>query len=198
MNNGMPTGVKGNGHPISPHRDADPIMRLRSHYFDPADFIFERFQKLDKRAKSTTGLNRSAIFERRYSMTYWLSGLYVTIEGMENLPLLDELARRPSDIPELIPYCLEILADVDDHRDSLRLLRNASFHFQRTPEKYIQFFEDGFRLHWAAHIHKGIGRIFSEYRLKCAIICALSDRTDEIDIMGKSALRFRNMSYFNP
>lgn len=41
MNNGMPTGVKGNGHPILPHRDADPIMRLRSHYFDPADFMFD-------------------------------------------------------------------------------------------------------------------------------------------------------------
>lgn len=185
-----------NSHSL-PHRDRDPIMRLRSHYFDPADFMYERFKKLDRQAKTMKGLSRSSIFERRYSMTCWLSGLYVTIEGMENLPIIDELAHRPSDIPDIIPYCREILADVDHHRDSLRLLRNASFHFQKTPEKYTQFFEEGFRLHWAEHVHQGIGRIFAKYRIKCAVVCALSERTAEIDLMGKSALRFKNISYFS-
>jgi len=115
-----------------PHRDADPIMRLSAHYYEPADFMHEQFRKLDRQAATPKGLSRAKVMERRYYLMFWLSGLYVTIEGMEQLPLADELARRPLDIPELSDYVIQILADVDDYRDSLRLLRNATFHFQKT------------------------------------------------------------------
>lgn len=178
-----------------PHRDADPIMRLSAHYYEPADFMHEQFRKLDRQAATPKGLSRAKVMERRYYLMHWLSGLYVTIEGMETLPLSDELASRPLDIPELCDYVIQILADVDDYRDSLRLLRNATFHFQWSADKHIQFFDNRIRLRWAEHLHMHIGDIFRQYRVRCAVVCAVSGRTDEIDMKRTISHPSRNMVY---
>lgn len=177
--------IEQNGGAGLPHRDQDPIMRLIAHYFGPADYMFEAFSKLDELSTTPKGLSPDKVIERRYCLMYWLSSLYVTIEGMENLPLADELKSRPLELPRLAHRVIEILADADDHRDALRLLRNGTFHFQKTPVKHLQFFDTPFRLSWAVHLHKAIERLFSDYRIQCSVICALAGRKEEIDIKRK-------------
>lgn len=157
--------------------------------------MFEQFVKLDKQSKKSKGLSRKKVIERRYYLMYWLSSLYVTIEGIENLPLDKELLSRPLDIPEIAYYLPQMLADVDDYRDSLRLLRNATFHFQKTAEKHLQFFDSSIKLLWARGIHEAIGRLFSDYRVRCAVVCAIAGRKDEIDMKPRRNHPSRNLSF---
>ena len=165
-----------------PHRDADPIMRLGAHYFSPANFMWEQFSKLDRLSSVGRGLSRSKVMDRRYYLLSWLSGLYVVMEGIETLPLDRVLRTRPLDIPEIADRIPSLLSDFAEHRDSLRKLRNAQFHYQPTSDKHVQFFDRHDRLDWAIDIHRRTKRLFSDYRVGCAVVCAISGRINEIDM----------------
>ena len=165
-----------------PHRDADPIMRLAAHYFSPADFMWEQFSKLDRLSGIGTGLSRPKVMERRYYLLFWLSGLYVVMEGIESLPLDRVLKSRPLNIPEIADRIPLLLSDFKAHRDALRKLRNAQFHYQSTSDRHVQFFDNQDRLDWAIDVHRRLKRIFSDYRVGCAVVCAIAGRTDEIDM----------------
>jgi hypothetical protein len=178
-----------------PHRDLDPVMRLFAHYFEPATLMLEQFLKLDEKAAIGKGLPRSKVLERRYFLMFWLAGLYVVMEGIETLPLGAVLATRPLDIPDIAERIPPLMESFAEHRNSLRLLRNAQAHYQETPKKHVQFFDDRARLTWAMTIHRQIAKIFSEYRIGCAVVCMIAGRKGEIDIKSGQYHYMSNISY---
>lgn len=189
--------VEADGGAGLPHRDADPVMRLSAHYNEPAKFMREQFERLDSRAATGTGLSRAKVMERRYYLMAWLAGLYVTLEGVEQLPLADVLVDCPLGIPALADRIPPLLVAFTLHRDSLRLLRNAQAHYQRTASKHVQFFDSRDRLDWAGYIQGQLDRLFSDYRVECAIVCAIAGRRDEID-MGRRPHASARLRYLKP
>lgn len=170
-------------------------MRLFVHYFEPADFMLEQFLTLERRAETPRGLSRSKHAERRYYLMFWLSGLYVTLEGMEEMPIVRELEIRPREMPQLAKKAQDVLADFATERDALRLLRNAQSHYQKTAAKHIQFFDTKIRINWARNIHEKIKKLMRKYRLEATIIYALAWRTDEIDMNRGPDHPYRHLKY---
>jgi hypothetical protein len=170
-------------------------MRLFAHYFEPADFMLEQFLKLERQAKTPRGLSHSKHMERRYYLMFWLSSLYVVLEGMEKMPLVKELENRPLDIPRLVTKTQDILTDFDNEKNALRLLRNAQSHYQTTAAKHLQFFDTKIRIDWAKNLHSKIKRLLSDYRVQTTIICAFSGRKDEIDIKRRPDHPYRHLTY---
>ena len=79
---------------------------------------------------------------------FWLSALYVVAEGFIEMRLRDPL------IEPLIA----------DHLDSLRLYRNATFHFQTKPDKQAQFHDGSAnRLNWAEDLHDAFLAYFEDH-----------------------------------
>jgi hypothetical protein len=170
-----------------PHRDQDPVMRLMARYYDPADTMFELFEKLDRQRLSGKRLSLRRQLERQHFMILWLSSLYVTLEGLEDICKNKIFLSRPREIPLLATRASQILTYLSTHKNALRLLRNATFHFHHTAEKHLQFFLDGGdRLAWAKQLHMLLERLFADYQVQCMVICALADRTDEIDIRRRA------------
>lgn len=81
-------------------------------------------------------------------LDYWLSSLFVVVEGFEDLRLRD---------PVLEPM-------IAAHRDSLKLYRNATLHFQRKPDKHLQFHHgETSRLNWAEDLHEAFSAYFERH-----------------------------------
>lgn len=74
---------------------------------------------------------------------YWLAGLFVVAEGWRILKIDD-------------PMINEML---DEHWNSLRLFRNAVFHFQPEDRKHKQFFELE-KFNWAEELHAAFRTFF--------------------------------------
>lgn len=174
--------VEADGGAGLPHRDADPVMRLSAHYNEPAKFMREQFERLDERAAIGSGLSRAKVMERRYFLMAWLAGLYVTMEGVEQLPLADVLSSRPLSIPALADRLPPLIVAFTLHRNSLRLLRNAQAHYQPSATKHVQFFDNPDKLDWAGYVQGQLDHLFRDYRVESTIICAVAGRRDEIDM----------------
>lgn len=153
----------------------------------------EQFERLDGRAAVGNGLSQAKVMERRYYLMAWLAGLYVTMEGVEHLPLADTFINRPLGIPALADRLPPLIVAFTLHRNSLRLLRNAQSHYQPTAAKHVQFFDNRDRLDWAGYIQGQLDRLFSDYRVECAVVCAVAGRRDEIDMKRRahSSAQFR-------
>jgi hypothetical protein len=126
------------------------------NYWMKAEFMRYRYQAIKDEhgaaiaelveAGQTDILERSsAVWHMNIFLDYWLGTLYLIVEGWRELKLQD------SAIDNLI----------DLHLDSLRLFRNATFHYQRRPDKDFQFF-DRSRTNWAKELHDAFDRYFHE------------------------------------
>ena len=81
-------------------------------------------------------------------MALWLSALYVVCEGFLELKFSD---------PRTEPL-------ISEHLDSLRIYRNATFHFQRKPDKHTQFHDgEAQRLNWAEELHAALEDYFRQH-----------------------------------
>jgi hypothetical protein len=87
--------------------------------------------------------------EFRTYHSYWLSALYVVVEGFE------ELGLDKKNVPEV----------TSEHATRLKLFRNGSFHFQKNTKKQMQFFElgDFDALDWAERLHAQLHAFFRNY-----------------------------------
>jgi hypothetical protein len=74
---------------------------------------------------------------------YWLASLFVVSEGWKALKIDDPQINRL----------------IDEHWDSLRLFRNAVFHFQPEDRKHKQFF-DVDKFNWAEELHAALCTFF--------------------------------------
>ena len=88
---------------------------------------------------------RNAVGQEFFAFTnFWFASLYVVAEGWKELK-----------VPEFA-----ITQMIDEHIDSLRLLRNAVYHFQRGDKKHVQFF-DVDKFNWAQNIQIALRRFFA-------------------------------------
>jgi hypothetical protein len=135
--------------------DADPIARLIVHYWYPANYMYQEFSRVERalaRQKSRT--QRMAVREVNY-LRLWLATLYTTGDGFKSLNLKDDEIERLLSNPNF---------------QNLRVFRNGTFHYQKSPVKLVQFWvgaQD--RISWARSLHFALNRFFSEYRIKIAV-----------------------------
>jgi len=115
-------------------KEGNPLWMLRTFYFLPCDLMYQHFMALRPQLNS----DPDAVAERFLSyMMYWLAGLFVVAEGWRELCISD------AQIDKLL----------EEHWDSLRLFRNAIFHFQPDDRKHLQFF-DVEKFNWADKLHR--------------------------------------------
>lgn len=55
-----------------PCRDRDRVLTLQIHYFETADLMFKKYDKLNERMKKKGLLNRQDKFEWRTYLVTWL------------------------------------------------------------------------------------------------------------------------------
>ncbi|MEZ9680635.1 hypothetical protein AB4306_11740 [Vibrio splendidus] len=88
---------------------------------------------------------------RRVSVFYSL--LYVVVEGYRELKSSDEK--------------VDSLLEAEDFVDSLRLFRNATFHYQKAPipEKAMKFLETDNSEYWIQELHSTFRQYFEQQLL---------------------------------
>src|SRR4051812_36617887 len=118
-----------------PHRDQDPVLRLYSHYFQAAEVMREQRRRLQTEVKKSGHLSRRNGIDLYIYSNFWLSALFVVIEGVRDLELDQLIKCRPPSFHHIEQLYRELADTVIKHETELRYLRNATFHFQKTPEK---------------------------------------------------------------
>ena len=94
--------------------------------------------------------NISAEIEANLYMGYWYSGLYVVIEGWQELKLSDDKIDQLLASPNV---------------RLLKRYRHGVFHFQKkySDERFIEFMRDGDNeVHWVRTLNLEFGRYFLE------------------------------------
>ena len=124
----------------------DPMLALINHYFFPARLMHDHVHHLRDHAFKDP--NGPIMQDFLIYMKYWLSALYVVIEGYR----------------EIDPKNAALDALIASHGDSLRLYRNGVFHFQKQTTKNVQFHgHPDNRLNWAEDIHTEFENFFCAY-----------------------------------
>ena len=84
-----------------------------------------------------------------------MSALYTVVEGYKELGLKNDA------IDKLIQHAAV---------DRLRLLRNGTFHYQRRPDKLVQFFAaDSADVEWAERLHAAFDQFERDYRVEVTV-----------------------------
>ena len=128
----------------------NPLWMLRTFYFVPCDLMHQQvkaraaefFASEDERNQSKHEIFLSF-------MQYWFASLFVVAEGWKEINI-----KEPS-IDKMI----------DDHWNSLRLFRNAVFHFQLADRKHVQFFNVT-KFAWAEELHAAFRAFFEAQQHK--------------------------------
>jgi hypothetical protein len=125
-------------------KENNPLWMLRTFYFVPCELMHQQINSLKAEFFANDEQHSQADQEIFISfMLYWLASLFVVIEGWKSLkigePQIDKM--------------------IDEHWDSLRLFRNAVFHFQPHDRKRIQFF-DVEKFNWANEMHARLRAFF--------------------------------------
>jgi hypothetical protein len=125
----------------------DPVLRLAEYWFS-AQLMHHYVHELREAYPGLKDLEEDVDLRIEFFtyLQFWLSALYVVAEGFIELRLTD---------PELDGL-------VKCHIDSLRLYRNATFHFQEKPNKHVQFFGAD-RLNWAEELHSSFEKFFLKH-----------------------------------
>jgi hypothetical protein len=144
----------------------DPVARLIVQYFFPADFLHRDFHRVHRALAAQKRRTRWRSAQETCYLRLWLAALYTVAEGYKALRL------QNSEIDSLL---------TTSYLDSLRLFRNGTFHYQRHPEKHVQFFSDGEastndRLDWAEKLHAAFDRFQRDYRIEITVRNALAAR----------------------
>src|ERR1700730_6154865 len=106
-------------------RENDPFWMLYQFYFVPCDIMYQRHRELKPHFYSGNEETQLAAGQEFITFTmFWFAALFVVSEGWKELKIPDA----------------EINALIDQHLDSLRLFRNAVYHFQKSGKKHKQFF----------------------------------------------------------
>jgi len=113
--------------------------------------LLEELKENGPPPKDPKELRRWLIRPFTYS-SYWLSSLYVIIEGWKELSLKD---RR-----------INLLLNNKRHIQKLKRYRNGTFHFQKTyfDNRFTDFFNEKSKIiNWAKNLHYAFGAYFIRY-----------------------------------
>jgi hypothetical protein len=134
----------------------DEVLNLYK-YFIWADSMKTAYENLLD--QYTREIIPPAKFEAGYNLfiSYWFGGLYVVIEGWQELNLKDK------EIDSLLK---------SPNVNLLRRYRNGVFHFQRDyfDERFMGFLRDGVsRIEWMQVLHGEFKRFFVEWSQDCRV-----------------------------
>lgn len=130
-------------------KESNPLRMLFILYFAPCDLMHQHHRRL--KAQFFAGeYQRDQIGSEFITFTlYWFASLFVVVEGWKKLnikePKIDKM--------------------IDEHWDSLRIFRNAVFHFQPEDRKHKQFF-DVAKFNWAEELHAALQKFFESEESK--------------------------------
>ena len=124
-------------------KDDNPFWRLYILYFSPCEIMHQHHRRL-KSAFFSDKATQGMVGEEFNAFTmYWFASLFVVVEGWKSLKINE-------------PQINEM---VEEHWVSLRLFRNAVFHYQPEDRKHRQFFDpDNFN--WAEKLHYALRDFF--------------------------------------
>ena len=123
-----------------------PYALLRNYYFPACLLMWTKHREQWARASATPAPSYSARSDLIVFNGYWFASLFVVAEGWRDLKLSD---------PEIDPI-------IDAHLDSLRLFRNAVFHFQPKDVKFRQW-GDHEKWNWAEKLTAAFKRYFDAH-----------------------------------
>lgn len=184
-----------------PHRMDDPLLRLYFQYFDIAELMHEKFKTLEgelpllrARVRERPDLKgrRKRLREKRiecaHYMKLWLACLYVSIEGLYDLnTYINEKVVHSVQLTETQEkYHLVLQYAQVEYINVLKRFRNGIFHYQRTPEKLVQFFDpDDRRFDWAEVLHRSLADFFSRYRVERLVLRVVLDGIVDDGFLGE-------------
>jgi hypothetical protein len=134
----------------------DEVLNLYK-YFIWADSMKTAYENLlDQYTREIIPVSK---FEAEYNLfiSYWFGGLYVVIEGWQELNLKDKEVDSLLKSPNV---------------NLLRRYRNGVFHFQRDyfDERFIGFLRDGVsRIEWVQALHGEFERFFAGWSQECRV-----------------------------
>jgi hypothetical protein len=171
-------GISGKG--TLPDRDDDPVQRLIVHYYDPTNLMYKNWSKLDAQRLKRGSLSRPKFHEYRVYLRLWLALLYVVCKQLDE-DVEPTLLTRSEEFHKCVEDIKVIQKIFAEHKDELRVFRNAQFHFNTTASKQLRFFgiEPDDPIIWAKELHMLIDSFFSEYRICCATEYFTSGRISE-------------------
>lgn len=161
------------------HINDDPVSRLYAHYFLQADVLFGYLKTLDGEKARKGQLSQSKEVDAFQLRKLWLASLYVLAEGFKTPLIQASLAPWKEMDLDVRVYCDSIEHKMDQLGDELRLFRNATFHYQPTPQKHLQFIDVQSRhepMFWADELHREFEKLFSKYRVLHFVEYALQNR----------------------
>ena len=120
-----------------------PYGMLRNFYFPACQLMWAKHRELWARVSATSNPDFDDRSELIIYNGYWFASLHVVAEGWRDLKLSDR----------------EIDPMIDTHSDSLRLFRNAVFHFQPKDVKFQQW-ADHEKWNWAERLTAAFQRYF--------------------------------------
>jgi len=126
-------------------QSATPYKMLRNFYFPACLLMWRKHRELWARVSATPAPSSGRIEEMIVYNSYWFASLHVVAEGWRDLKLVHP----------------EIDQIIDAHSDSLRLFRNAVFHFQPKDVKFGQW-TDHEKWNWAERLTAAFQSYFSE------------------------------------
>jgi hypothetical protein len=123
----------------------DPVRAL-SVYWLRADVMLSLVQASEDAWLADAAKHKT---EFETYIAFWLSALYVVVDGFRKLKL------DASEVPGLS----------DERVDTLRLFRNGCFHYQPDYEKLVPFLSfDLEAFDWAEQLHRQFGAYFAALR----------------------------------
>ena len=115
------------------------ILYSWGRYLDWADLMYRNFDKYMTEKGEEPGKSKP---EWLGVYSYWAASLYVAIEGWETVQFRDPI--------------VDALLGVSNYKDTLRRLRNGTFHFQPKliSEKFTDFFRSPDVTLWLHVLHE--------------------------------------------
>lgn len=165
-----------------PHRDEDPVLTLHAHYFVAAELMLKNHLIIRAKRHEGRELSRDELVDSAVYLRTWLGFLAVVCEGFKRLKVRLVLHDRPAAFSKLIAKADAIGKLIKAHDDSLREMRNTTFHLRTHSDTklIINFFSaEPSRVDWARNLQNDLTQFFSEYRVECELEYMQSGRDDE-------------------
>ena len=124
-------------------------------YFIWANKMRTDFDALLAKRKNTQVPEDPTLIEDNLYMSYWYAGLYVVIEGWQELKLQDTV--------------VDNLLSREDYVDLLRRYRNGVFHYQKDyfDSRFADvWFQDKEFVAWVRELNRQFGRYFLQWYAK--------------------------------
>ena len=168
---------------IIPSEDEDPIMRLYAHYFCPSDLMYRHYENLNSEYDRKSKLSAEKSVNMLSYMYFWLSSLCVVYEGFTAKEIQNSLMPLNDLNPVIKMHCTSINHQHGQIGKELKRFRNATFHFQTSASKHVEFLRAGEGrdpMNWARSFHNEFRMLFKKYQIERTVYYMF--QTDSVNV----------------